>query len=87
MCEDWLGQEDAALLQGLPLSFMDRHSPSQAYWELSATEYEGKLRSATAERYARQQVALSSGSACENPHVEKPWADFQDETAAAIAYT
>ena len=65
---------------------MDGHSPCQAHWKLSAAEYEWKIRSATAEGYARKQVSFSLGAACEDADVEKPIADFQDRPAATIAY-
>ena len=86
MCEHWLGQEDAALFQGLALGFMDRHSPRQAHWKLSATEYERKFRSSTAEGYAWEQVSFSLGPTCEDPHVEESSADLHNEAAASIAY-
>ena len=85
MGEHGLGQYDTALLQSLALRFMDRHSPRQANWKLSASKYKRKLGRAAAEGDARKKVSLSLGAPCENPHVEKPLAHFQHKAANAIA--
>ena len=87
MCENWRGQENSALLQGLALCFVDRHSPRQTYWELSAPEDERKFRRPTSEGYPWEQIPLSRGAAREDPHIQQPAADGQDQAAAAIAYT
>ena len=85
MREDRIRQQDSALLQGLALLFMGRHSPSQAHWKLSATKYKGKLGSAAAEGNAWKQVSLTLGAACEDPDIQEPFTHSHNKAAAAVA--
>ena len=85
--ENAFREDEAELLKGLALRFVDCHAESQTYWELTAAQNKRQFRILRRELDAGNVDSLALGTAGEKHYIQHSWVASFDDGPRPIANT